>query len=392
MNNVKPSLGLARIAAFIGSGIAVLIVLWVLFSAKPMAVELAAVTEGEMQVTIDNRAQTRVKDKYVLAAPVAAELQRIAVREGDSVRKNQALAQLRVLPLDMRQRDEATAKLDAARALAREAGFRATRGETDLRLATNERVRVEKLVAQGFVSTQAAEKAIAGEAAARTEWQAAQRREMAAWAEVRAVEAVLQKRPAGALIGLVSPIDGQVLRVHEKSARAVAAGMPLLSLGDPANLEVVADVLSSEALKIKPGAIALLNAGEAKALRAKVRMVEPEAFTKISALGIEEQRVNVILDLLDTSSALGDGYRVEARIVIWVADKTIIAPASSLFRAGDQWHVFVAEAGRARERLVKVGQRNSTQVQILEGLKPGERVVRFPGNQLHDGARISAVD
>ena len=315
------------------------------------------------------------------------------LHDGDPVKQGQVVALLDPLPMDARQRQEATARLDAAKALAREANLRVTRGQTDLEFATAERRRAERLVADKFVSPQGADKAIAAENAARAEWAAARSREQAAMADVRAAEAALfaaGQPGTRRQVPLTSPVDGYVLKVMEKSERTVAAGTPLISVGDPTRYEIVVDVLSTDAVKIRPGNTMLLEGwGGGKGLRARVRLVEPVAFTKVSALGVEEQRVNVIADPVDPLGPLGDGYRIEARIVIWSEDKVAKVAGSSLFRVGDAWHVFVADQHHAREREVKIGQRNQDEAQVLSGLAPGDKVVRFPGNQLRDGARIA---
>lgn len=383
-----------------GAGVLVFaLLLWVLFAPAPVKVELASVTEGPMQVTIDNQGQVRVHDRYIVAAPVAAELVRIELHDGDPVRRNQTIATLQPLPMDVRQTQEATARLEAARALASEAGLRAQRAYTDLQFAISERARVERLVRENFISPQAADKARTAESTSRAEWHAARSREQAAIADARAAEAALlasgmPDTPAGNAkreVRLVSPVDGNVLKVHEKSERTVLAGTALVTIGDPAQYEIVADVLSTDAVKIRPGDTMLVEGwGGGKTLRAKVRLVEPVAFTKVSALGVEEQRVNVIADPVDPLGPLGDGYRIEARIVIWSAARVAKLAGSSLFRVGDAWHVFAVEHGRARERAVAVGQRNQDEAQILSGLAPGATVVRYPGNQITDGVRVAA--
>lgn len=371
---------------------------WLLFAPDPLPVEPAIATQGPLRVSVDNQGQVRVHDKYVVAAPVAAELERIEMHDGDPVRRNQPVAILNLLPMDARQRQEAVARLDAARALAREAAQRVDRARTDMQFASNERARVEQLVRNNFVSPQAAEKATVTEQTSKAEWDAARSRHTAALADVRAAEAALlaSDQTSGGRtrqLQMFSPVDGYVLKVLEKSARTVAAGTPLLSIGDPGRYEIVVDVLSVDAVKIRPGNLMLLEGwGGGKTLRARVRLVEPVAFTKVSALGVEEQRVNVIADPVDPLDALGDGYRVEARIIIWSQDKVLKVAASSLFRVGDAWHVFVVEDGRAREREVKVGQRNPDEAEILSGLNPGATVVRFPGNQLTDGARVAVAN
>lgn len=398
-SSIRRRLSAQKRRAWISALIAVLVIaliLWFLFAPDPIRVETTRVTQGPMQVTINNQGQVRVHDKYSVAAPVAAELQRIELHDGDPVRKGQTVAILQPLPMDVRQRQEAVARLESARALAREAGLRVQRAQTDLQFAIAEHARVERLVKEKFVSPQAEEKARTAEASARSEWGAAKSREQAAIADARAAEAALAsadlpKSGGKRQVELTSPVDGYILRVHERSERTVAAGTPLVTIGDPTKYEILVDVLSTDAVKIQPGNTVLLEGwGANSALHAKVRLVEPVAFTKISALGVEEQRVNIIADPVDPLGPLGDGYRVEARIVIWSAENVIKVAGSSLFRVGEAWHVFVIDDGRAREREVKVGQRNQDEAQILSGLSPGNIVVRYPSNQISDGTRIES--
>ncbi|MDQ9170758.1 efflux RND transporter periplasmic adaptor subunit [Oxalobacteraceae bacterium R-40] len=366
----------------------------VLFYPDPIQAELTTVTQGPMQVTINNQGQVRAHDKYVVAAPVAARLERIELHEGDSIKKDQVLATLYAIPLDARQQQEVVARYEAAQALAREARLRAQRAQLDLRLASSERARIERLVKEKFVSPQAAEKAVSAESTSRAELNAARSREQAAIADVKAAEAALNSLPsaqgnARRPLRLTAPVNGYVLKVHEKSERTVAAGTPLITLGDPDKYEIVVDILSTDAVKVKPGNTMLLEGwGGSKTLRAKVRLVEPVAFTKISALGVEEQRVNVIADPIDPLGALGDGYRVEARIVIWSGDNVTKVAGSSLFRVGEKWHVFAVEGGRAQEWEVQIGQRNQEEAQIISGLQSGAKVIRYPSNEIEDGVRV----
>lgn len=379
------------------AAVAVIAIGWFLAIPDPISTELTAVARGPMQVTVDTQGQVRVHDKYIVAAPVAAELRRIELHEGDRVRRNDPVAILNPLPLDPRQRQEALARLDSSKALAREAGLRVQRAYSDMQLATSERIRAERLVEGGFVSPQAAEKASALEQTSKVEWNAAKSRELAALADVKSAEAALSAAGmpnAGPQrqVQLTSPVDGYVLKINERSERTVGAGTPLVTIGDPAKYEIVADILSTDAVKIRPGDTMLLEGwGGAKTLRAKVKLVEPVAFTKISALGVEEQRVNVIADPVDELGPLGDGYRVEVRVIVWSADEVSKVAGSSLFRVGETWHVFAVEDGRAREREVRIGQRNQTEVEILSGLEPGTKVVRYPSNQITDNIRIATA-
>lgn len=188
-----------------------------------------------------------------------------------------------------------------------------------------------------------------------------------------------------------APISGRVLRVLEKSERILPAGTPLIEIGNQASVEIVVDVLSTEAAQIRPGANVLVtNESAAEPLKARVRVVEPQAFTKVSALGVEEQRVNIVADFLTKDANLGDNYRVDVRIIVWQADDVLKIPSSALFREREKWNVFVVEGGNARRREVKIGHQNSSESEVLEGLTAGEIVILHPPNQLADGASVSA--
>ncbi len=377
--------------------LAMALLAWLLLAPAPLRTELAPLTVGPMQVSVDNQGQVRIHDKYVLTAPVAGRIARSTLDDGDRVSKGAGLATLYPLPMDPRQRDQAEARLASAQALALEAGLRVRRAGSDLQLASNERARIERLVTANYVSAQAMDKAQAAEAAARAEADAARAREQAARSDVRAAAAALIAADSAAggdqrPLTLSSPVSGYVLKVHEKSERTVAAGTPLVSVGDPADYEIVVDVLSTDAVRIRSGQTMWLDDwGGGASLRAVVRLVEPVAFTKVSALGVEEQRVNVIATPVDKLGPLGDGYRVEARVVIWEGQQVATVPGSSLFRVGPDWHVFVIEDGRIRERAVGVGQRNQERAEVLNGLTKDAQVVRFPGNQMKDGMRVEPL-
>ncbi len=367
-----------------------------LLAPEPLEVDIAEAVRGPLEVTVDQQGEVRVHDRYVIAAPVAGQLVRVNLHEGDPVNAGESVAALEPAPLDPRTREEAIARRAAARALVKEAQYRVSQAAAALALAKRERERFELLVAERFVSSEAAEKARTAEQTALAELDAARSRESAARYEEKAAEAVLLAVPSAEgrekrLVNLESPVAGKVLRVLERSERTVAAGTQIMVIGDPSRYEIVADVLSTDAVKISPGAPArLVEWGGDRALDARVRMVEPYAFTKVSALGIEEKRVNVVLDPVDALGPLGDGYRVEARIVIWSAPDVLQVPTAAVFRSGAGWAVFVVENGRAHKRSVRVGQRNPFAAQVLEGLAAGARVVKYPGNQVVDGSRVRA--
>ena len=399
MSDGRPAPLRARRRALIWIGLAVLLLLaaWAVLAPRPLPVETARVGTGPMEVTVDQEAEVRVHDRFVVAAPVAGRLIRVEFHDGDEVKADEVVARLEPAPLDPRARQEALARLEAARSREREARDLARRAEAELAQARRERERSERLAADRFVSEEALEKARTAEITARAALDAARAGASAARFEVQVAEAAQlafsdategAERP-GRLMILRAPVSGRVLRVQEKSERTVPAGTPLMVIGDPTRLEIVADVLSTDAVRIRPGAAARLEEwGGEGSLQGRVRVVEPYAFTKVSALGIEEKRVNVVIDPVDSLGPLGDGYRVEARIVVWSDEKVVKAPSSALFRSGAGWAVFRVDGGRARRVKVRVGERNPSEAQVLEGLAEGDEVVRYPSNDLHDGSRV----
>lgn len=359
-----------------------------------LAVDGAQLSTGAMQVTVDDQGETRSHDRFVLSAPVAGRLARIALHDGDAVSENQLLAQIAPLPLSRRELDEITARVASAEAIQREAEQRVRHADEDVAQARREYQRVRKLVQDGFMAPQAVEQARNLAVTAASEAEAARFRSRAAAADVKLARSGLRGASAaaqadGSLVQVRAPMAGRILRIPDASERVVMAGTPLLTLGNLGALEVVIELLSSEAVKVAPGMPVLLEGwGGNQALRAKVRRVEPYAVTKVSALGIEEKRVNVIADFIDPPGAIGDGFRVTARIVTWQADKVLKVPASALFRCASAWCVFVVEDGRARRRSIEVGQRNLGEAEVTGGLSAGQTVLRYPGNDVTDGTRV----
>lgn len=364
----------------------------------PLEVETALVQTGVMQVTVDDQGETRSHDRFVLSAPVTGRLLRIELHEGDAVAENQLLAQIAPLPLSQREHSEITARVASAEAVAREAEQRVRRADADWAQAQRELTRVNQLIQDGFVAPQAAEQARNLVVTAASELEAARFRVRAANADVKVAKAGLSAmgtagRGAGGLVPVPAPMAGRVLRVPDPSERVVAAGTPLMTMGNLGRLEVVVELLSAEAVKVAPGMQVLVDGwGGQRVLRARVRRVEPYAVTKVSALGIEEKRVNVIADFVDPPELLGDGFRVTARIVIWQADKVLKMPASALFRCAGAWCAFVVEAGRARQRQVEIGHRNLVEAEVLRGLPAAAQVILYPGNEVSDGTRVRLRD
>jgi HlyD family secretion protein len=350
-----------------------------------------------MQVTIDEEGETRVRDRFVVSAPVAGQLQRILLEPGDAVSKGTVVA--RLVPadaplLDPRTRAEYAAAVEASRAAVAQTQAERDRAAAILDNARDVLGRREQLVEAGAV--------------AREDLDSARRDVKAAEGTLRAADAaVAQTRhqldlalarlqtPAtaagGRTIELRAPVDGVVLkRVHE-SQTVVPPGEALIEIGDPGRIEIVSDLLSTDAVQVSPGqAVHIEQWGGGQSLAASVRRVEPAGFMKVSALGVEEQRVNVIIDFADPTAGrrLGDGYRVEVRIVLWQADKVVTVPVGSLFRRGTEWAVFAVEGDVARLRMVELGHRNSEVGEIVKGLQPGETVVLHPPDTLTDGARV----
>ncbi|MBI4527034.1 MAG: efflux RND transporter periplasmic adaptor subunit [Deltaproteobacteria bacterium] len=381
---------------YAATAIAAVAGLAVILLPDPVPVEATKLTVGSLQVTIDEDGETRAHDRFIVSAPVSGRASRIELHEGDRVARDQVLLELWPLPLSAREREEQLARIAAVDALAREASERVRRVQAEYEQARRDRQRMEKLSAGGFISKQDAEQASVAETTRANELEAARFRARSADADVRAARAALlaldEKRAGSARIPIRSPVAGKVLRIPEKSERVVAAGAPLMTIGDPARLEVVIDLLSADAVKVKPGMPVLLEGwGGDKPLRARVRVVEPYGFTKVSALGVEEQRVNVIADFVDPPGPLGDGYRVEAKIVTWSGEGVLKVPVSALFRHGETWAVFVVESGRAKRRQVQIGHRGALEAEIVAGLKKGDAVIRHPSNDIADGTRVKVV-
>jgi HlyD family secretion protein len=373
---------------------AVIALLTMWLQPAPGRVDTAKASRGPMQVTVDGEGKTRVRDRYVVATPVAGQLRRINLRRGDVVTRGQVIAQIDPLPLaplDPRQRAEATARVSAAEDAKREVDRMIERSKAIYDQARRDCERCELLVRSGDIPRQELEKAQTAVTTSFREYEAAMSKAESAAHEVEAAAAALlavSQRSSTPAVKVQAPASGKVLRVIEESERVVAGGAPLLELSSPAKLEVVIELLSTDAVKISPGALVMIEGwGGPEALEARVRLIEPSAFTKVSALGIEEQRVNVIADLTTPSTALGDGYRVEGRIVVWRADDVLKVPVSSLFRRGEGWSLFVVEKGAARLRDVELGQRTSIEAEIKTGLEAGAEVIVHPSNQITDGTK-----
>ena len=374
------------------AGIAVILAL--AFRPSALDVDVATVRRGPLQETLEQEGKTRMHDSFVLASPVAGRLKRIELHAGDPVKAGEIVATIDPVPLEPQQRAALEARLQTAQELEREAAARVQRAEADSSQAKADLERATKLAAEGVIAREALEKAQTADKTANKELDAALFKSKAAASQVEEAKAALlataAQDPAGIkTVYLRSPVPGRILRLIEQSERVVGQGTPVVSIGYTPRLEIVADYLTTDAVKISPGMPALIEEwGGSKPILARVRLVEPGAFTKISALGVEEQRVNVVLDFVSGPEQLGDAYRVEVRVITWQSPGVLKVPLSALFRRGDDWNVFIAETDRAIRRNVKIGHRSDLEAEVLDGLREGEQVIVHPGNELTDASRI----
>jgi HlyD family secretion protein len=373
------------------------------FMPRPVPVDLVEARKGALAVTVEEEGRTRVRERYLVAAPVAGHARRITLKVGDRVAAGQVVAIIEPAPsasLDPRSRAQAAARVEAAQAAllaARENARAAAAGE---RLAEQELARAESLGQAKFVAQAAVDQARSRVQAGQATRQSAEYAIQVAQHELAVARAALARGSALAAgapaetLRVTAPVAGHVLAVPHESEGAVQAGQPMLEIGNPETLEVMVEVLSTSAVRIAVGARVLLDRwGGDKALEGRVRVVEPAGFTKVSALGVEEQRVRVLVDIAaprEQWKSLGDGYRVEATFVLWEGSDLLLVPTSALFRRGDAWAVYVEEAGRARPRDVKVGQRNGLEAQVLDGLKAGDQVIAHPDEKIAEGTRVVA--
>lgn len=379
-----PWLGLALLLALIVFG----------FMPRPIPVETTRVAQGKLRATVNEEGKTRIRQRYVISAPVTGHLRRVPFKPGADVEAGRTVVAtidpVSSAMLDPRTRALAEARRDTAAA-------NLDRAKEQQRFTASELKRIEKLFAEKTVSPQELENA---------QWReiSAAKEVVAAESALKQAEAELKEFPANnsaatltnqAPVEVTSPVSGKILRVFEESTRVVTAGTPLAEVGDPADLEAVIEVLSRDGAAIGPGAKVYLEQwGGGAPLEAKVRLVEPAAFLKISALGVEEQRVNVIADFVtpyEQRKNLGDAFRVEARIVVWESDNTLKVPTGALFRRGQNWAAYVLAKAKAELRAVEVGRTSGTEMQILSGLKDGEEVILYPGDRVKAGQQVKPI-
>lgn len=367
---------------------------------KPVPVDVAAVATATIRVTIDEDGRTRVKDRYTVSAPLLGNLARIELAAGDGVAEGQVVARIVPLPaplLDPRAKAEAEARVAASSASVRQAEAAVTRARTAREFADSELQRQKALFEKGSITRQALD-ASAVEAKARGEDQtSAEFGVRVASHELGVARAALGRLRGDAAekvdsLEVRSPVAGRVLKVLRESEGVVQPGTPLLEVGEPSALEIVVDVLTTDAVKLAPGAAATIDGWGGEPLAGHLRLIEPSAFTRPSALGVEEQRVNVIVDLAaphERWQALGDGYRVDAHITALEVADVVAVPASALFRRGDRWAVFRVVEGKASLATLTVGARGEALVEVREGLAAGDQVITYPSDALTEGTLVA---
>jgi HlyD family secretion protein len=372
------------------------------FSPRPVNVEIREITRGRFEQTIDDDGKTRVRERYIVSAPLAGRLQRIALKAGDAVDRGAVVAVMRPAApplIDARTERELEEQIGAAQAILARSTTAVERTRIALAQARADAQRTKKLAAQGFVSPTQLERDELNVALSTREAAAAEFERQAAEHQLALARAALTRSRQGWRDGrgeqleIRAPVAGRVLRVAQESETVVPFGTALLEIGDPSDLEVVVDVLSGDALQVAPGQpVKLERQGGAAPLEGRVRKVEPSAFTKVSALGVEEQRVNVVIDITSPRERwqnLGDAYRVDARIVIHSAENAVKVPVAALFRDGPQWAVFVADGNIARKRIIESSRRGAQDALVEKGLAAGDRVIVYPGDAVRDGGKIT---
>ena len=374
------------------------------FMPKATEVELGHITLGTFERSVQDEGQLRVRARYVVSAPVTGTLQRIRLQQGDPVKRGQVLAVLTPTTpalLDERARQTQSEHLGALEANVSRTEASMARAQAALTQAQSELQRSERLVQQGFVSPNQADTLRMNVQLRRQELETARQEDHAARHTLQEQRIGLQAVSANPVAAasrawrVLSPVDGRVLRIHLDSEAVVSAGAPLVDVGDPTQLEVRTDLLTEDAAQVRPGALAELSHwGGSQVLPARVRLVEPAAFTKVSALGVSEQRVNVVLDLLLPTvelPAVGDGFKADVRIVVQTQAQALMAPVSAVFPVGADWALFVVAQGRARQQRVKVLARNGREAWLDSSLLPGTSVVVYPPSNLKEGDRVTVM-
>ncbi len=377
------------------------------FRPEPVEVEIARAATGPLIVTVDHEGKTRVKERYVVSSPLTGRLHRITLKPGDPVTADSTVVAV-VEPvdpdlLDARAKALDEARVEAAEAAGEQAETALERAKVILARESAELERLRQLKAREVTTTREYEAAMYAEQIAATDVRSGEfALKIADFELEQAKAALIHSQPDSdgentpLQFEIPSPVSGVVLRVLQESTTIVSPGAPLIESGDLEDLECEVDVLSTDAVKIQQGQRVIIEHwGGKEPLEGRVRVREPAAFMKVSALGVEEQRVNIIIDLMTARSerpSLGDGYRVEARIVIWERQSVLTIPAGALFRQNGRWHVYTIQGGRAVPREVTTGHSDGLRTQVIDGLKSHEAVILYPTDRVVEGARVVAAE
>ena len=380
---------------------------WLAMRSPTQLASIGTVTRGPLEVVLQEEGKTRIKQRYVITAPVAGTVRRIALQPGDAVQAGQTLAEIDAAAsslLDPRARSQAQADVRSAQAQLEAARKRSSAAQASQRLAQADWQRAQSLHPSGAISKQELDQARTRHDAAQAEWGVARADEQAANARLTAARALLQEEgraaagtdSTGKVLSVTAPAAGRILKRPIESSMPVAMGQTLMEVGDPSQLEIEVEVLSGDAVRLAAGMPARISRwGGEGALQAKVARVEPGGFTKVSALGVEEQRTRVILDLESPQqqwAALGDGYRVEVEFIVQRADDVLQVPANALFRLGDGWAAYRLVNGKAQRTPVQIGMRSALAAEVKSGLEQDQSVIIQPDERIGDGARIQASD
>lgn len=374
--------------------------IWIALHPEPPDVLVHAVQLGPMEVRVEADGVTRIRERVVVSAPASGQTSRLTLRPGDFLREGDVITQLSAPPaalLDARTRAETEARIAGARDMLRQAQRMETLAQQALEFAQTEETRLSHLQERGTVTVSSLESAQFAVRSREADLASARLQSRVARHNIEQVQAVLEggDEAEGSGMSITAPVDGVVLRVLQEDATVVAPGTPILEMGEPAAIEVVADVLTADAVRIEVGAhVTLGRWGGETDLYGHVSRIEPQAFTRISALGVEEQRVNVLIDL-DGDPALwqrvGDGWRVEAGIRTWMAPSILQVPQNALFRNGEQWAVYTVNEDTVQLTRVELGHRDERMAEVLSGLEEGDRVILHPTDVIQEGLQVVPV-
>ncbi|MFN3994721.1 MAG: efflux RND transporter periplasmic adaptor subunit [Tabrizicola flagellatus] len=389
-----------RLVPVLAAVAVIALMIWA-FLPRPVAVELAAVEPRVLEVTVEEQGEARIREVFTISATTAGRLQRINLHAGDAVTEGQtvvaSIGPAAPVLLDSRSRAVAEATAAAAQAAVDLARAQLEQAEATLDFRTTEANRMIALLQRGAVSQRAHDTALLEQKTARAAVSSALANLAVREKELESALAVLRADRNGdetrCCVEIVAPVSGRVLRVLTESAQVVQAGTPLMEIGDPGNLEIVVDLLSRDVVRVREGADATVTGWGGPEIPARVERIEPSAVTRTSALGIDEQRVKVILGLAGSPAdwqGLGHGFRVIARIALWRAEDVLTIPVGALFRDGSDWATYVVRDGRARIQRLALGERNEVLAQVLDGLQAGDRVILHPGDTIADGVSVVA--